>query len=150
MLPYIVLYRIERGRWFLGLSPRKPEWTACRRWAIPPGGSWAAHVDAIGPAAERLDVLDFGPYPCFVAFPGGQLLQLQPPRYVLLEKPYRFVVRDLQTEVDVWSRGFVPATRDDVLKAAELAATGMNDRVVRRRIQDAVRGCRDARTFLRE
>jgi hypothetical protein len=76
MLPYIVLYRIERGRWHLGLSPRKPAWTACRRWALPPGGEWSAHVDVTGPAAERLDVLDFGDFPC----PGGAFTQLQPPR----------------------------------------------------------------------
>jgi hypothetical protein len=104
----------------------KPAWTACRRWALPPGGEWSAHVDVIGPAAERLDVLDFGDFPC----PGGTFTQLQPPRFILREELNRVRILDRQTKLEVWSRGWVPATEDEVRKSAAAACTGMNDRLL--------------------
>jgi hypothetical protein len=142
MLPYIILYRVKRGHWYLGLSPRMPIWHDHQRWAVPPGGEWGAHVDVIGPAAERLDLLDLGPYPCFVAeIPRGNLIQVHPPRFVLRDRvgESRIRVADLETDTEVWSRGWVPATYDDVKKAAAQACKGMNDRLLRRRLQDAAR-----------
>ena len=136
MLPYIILYRVRRGHWVLAVSPRMPIWYDHQQWNVPPGDAWNAHVDVVGAAAERLDVTDYGPYPCFAAFPGGAFAQIDPPRYVLRETLDRICVNDLETDLVVWSRGWRPETYEDVKAAAVHACEGMNDRVERRRLQE--------------